>query len=364
MTVCEAGRPRKRPGLGRGLGGWWAWVAAGFAAIGGFSGGFAARAASGVAEAAPVGAESASEGDGWNGLMVPAYFGPDRTEAWRALASAAGRVPLVAIGNVFNGPGIARREDYRNVFDAVRSGGGRVLGYVHTTYTRRPAAEVRADIARWFEFYAVDGIFVDEMTNDGTSAGLAYYRDLAQVAKAAYPGALVVGNPGTTTRESYRTQGAADVLVTFEHHTGYATYVPDAWTRRHPRSGFCHLGYQVPSSDEMTRFAGWARERRAGWIYFTDDALPNPWDRLPAYWDDEVAIVRESNRDVVVRLTFVRQGSDSATLIAESAPGRYVVQTSDDLRLWHDWYATAAATGRVELVLPLREARRFVRVSR
>ena len=175
----------------------------------------------------------------------------------------------------------------------------------------------------------------------------------------------MVGNPGTTTRESYLSQGTADVLVTFEHHTGYPTYVPDAWTRNHPASAFCHLGYQVTTATDLSRFVALTRERRVGWMYFTDDALPNPWDRLPTYWNEEVAGVRDLNRDVPVRLGFVRQGVESARLWVESAPGRYVVQSSTDLRTWTDWYATAAPTGRVELTLPVRDVPgRFLRVTR
>jgi hypothetical protein len=38
-----------------------------------------------------------------------------------------------------------------------------------------------------------------------------------------------------------------------------------------------------------------AVERNAGWVYVTDAAGANPWERLPRYWDDESATVAEIN---------------------------------------------------------------------
>lgn len=29
----------------------------------------------------------------------------------------------------------------------------------------------------------------------------------------------------------------------------------------------------------------------AGWVYLTDDTLPNPWDALPAFWEAQVRAV-------------------------------------------------------------------------
>jgi hypothetical protein len=32
-----------------------------------------------------------------------------------------------------------------------------------------------------------------------------------------------------------------------------------------------------------------ARAAGVGWVYVTDDVLPNPWDDAPAFWGDEIA---------------------------------------------------------------------------
>ncbi len=301
----------------------------------------------------------------WTGLLVPAYFGPGREADWIRLATAAATVPVIAIANVANGPGASRRDDYQRVITRVRENGGRVVGYVHTTYGRRPTAEVVDDIDRWSTLYPLDGIFVDEMTNDGTSPGLQYYRDLREHVRTLHPDWLVIGNPGTGTRESYLTTPTADLLVTFEHHTGYPAFAPDPWTRRHAAESFGHLCYGVSPAATMAQYLNLARPRGAGWIYVTDDALPNPWDRLPAYWEEEVTLVRQQNALEPVLLTVVSHTPSALSLRIDSIPGRHAVEGSADLLHWEQLYSAGAPGGRLEVTLTTAGTqRRFFRASR
>lgn len=303
----------------------------------------------------------------WSGLIVPAYFGPNRTTDWERLATAAAQAPVIAIANVANGPGSSPQAGYRTVLARVRDQGGRVVGYVHTRYTQRPATEVLQDMDRWADFYAVDGIFVDEMTNDGSQASLAYFGSLLAHVRARYPQWQIIGNPGTSTRESYLTAPTADVLVTFEHHTGYPTLIPDAWTRRHPSTAFAHLCYGVPSPDSMAQYLALARSRRATWIYVTDDVLPNPWDRLPTYWEDQVARVRQANADEPIRLSVTLAQPDATALSVriESIPGGHRLEGSTDLIHWQALYQAGTLTGRIDTTLTTAGTRaRFFRASR
>ena len=41
----------------------------------------------------------------------------------------------------------------------------------------------------------------------------------------------------------------------------------------------------------MTQAVDRAVTRRSGWVYVTDDVLPNPWDTLPPYWNAFVSRV-------------------------------------------------------------------------
>src|SRR5438874_13108496 len=158
------------------------------------------------------------------GILVPAYFSPAPGGYWSALNQAADRVPLIAIMNPNNGPATSVDSNYTSAVNALREAGGRVIGYVYTSYTARPLTEVKADIDRYHAFYMIDGFFVDEMTNDSDAGHLAYYEDLYQYIKAKQSSDLVVGNPGINTPASYLLRPTVDALVTFENNTGYPAY--------------------------------------------------------------------------------------------------------------------------------------------
>ena len=230
------------------------------------------------------------------GVLVPAYFYPAQGSAWESLNLAAQRVPLIAIMNPNNGPATSSNADYSRAVTALRNAGGLVIGYVYSSYTSRASAEVKTDIDRYHSFYTIDGIFVDEMTNDSDASHLAYYEELYHYIKNKRPSYLVVGNPGINTSANYLLRPAADALVTFESSSGYAQYVPDPWTQTGPAIAFSHLCYAVAAAATMTNYVQLALSRNAGYIYVTDDSGNNPWDRLPAYWEAEVASVEQIGR--------------------------------------------------------------------
>src|SRR5207247_2566836 len=146
-----------------------------------------------------------------------------------------------------------------------------------------------------FSFYAMDGIFLDEMTNDTDTNHFNYYAALYQFIKAKGTNLLVVANPGTDTEESYLTRPTADVLCIFEVETGYASHAPSPWVTNHLARHFLHLPYNTTNATTMTNYVNLAASRNAGWIYATNDKGANPWDTLPSYWTNEVELVRSLN---------------------------------------------------------------------
>lgn len=219
-------------------------------------------------------------------VLVPAYFYPGAE--WTRLANVAATTPmgtLFAIANVNNGPDSGQAADiapYQQVIRDLRAKGGRVLGYVYTSYGARAVAAVKADIDLWYSRFGVDGIFLDEQAN--TSAALAYYQSLHDYIKAKGGEAFVVGNPGVATIEGY--MAANDVTCVFETAgpTGFPTWTPPVWTAGYPASKFYVLPYNSSAAD-MAAYVTRAAANRAGWIYVTDDTLPNPWDTLPSYFE-------------------------------------------------------------------------------
>jgi hypothetical protein len=300
------------------------------------------------------------------GVLVPAYFDPAVGGPWDGLNLAAQRVPLIAIMNPNNGPSTSSSSEYRRATTALRNVGGRVIGYVYSSYTARAISEVKADIDRYDSFYTIDGIFVDEMTNDSNPAHVAYYEELYQYIKSKRSSYLVVGNPGINTLEVYLTRPVTDALVTFENNTGYAQYIPDPWTQTNAATAFSHLCYAVAAPDTMTNYVLLARGRNAAYIYVTDDAGNNPWDTLPSYWSSEIGLVEKlnrqaaSNRPPVIKISAPTNGA--VQLHMEGAPGRYVLQTSTNFTTWDQTATNISASGSFsvsEAVAPNRRVRLY-----
>lgn len=63
----------------------------------------------------------------------------------------------------------------------------------------------------------------------------------------------------------------------------------------HPSGDILLLPHNVGSPELMATWIALAAERKFRYIYVTDDTGSNPWDRLPAYWDEEVDAVQKVN---------------------------------------------------------------------
>ena len=223
---------------------------------------------------------------------MPAYFYPLPTGSpWDDLTAVAGQVSILAIIDPSNSPGAQFDPNYFAAVNGLRAAGGQVIGYVDTSYATRPPSAVLADIDTYQKWYNLDGFFIDQMTADRSPAHLAYYQQIYDYVHNLNPYWFVVGNPGTTTDEAYLTQPTADILVLFENGTGYDSYTPPAWQASYPANQFAHLVYNVATAATMWTDVSLAASRNTGWVYVTDDNLPNPWDRLPSYWTDFLVAV-------------------------------------------------------------------------
>jgi hypothetical protein len=227
--------------------------------------------------------------------LIPAYFYPG--QEWSALNSAAATINVTAIMNPNSGVGSSQDANYVAAVSSLRSAGGRSIGYVATGYEARTVAAVTAEIDLYRNWYGgangIRGIFLDEMSNSGSAASTAYYRQIYDYIKAIDSTWTVIGNPGTTTSEAYLNGSSGrtvDTLVVFENtHAAYANYTPSAWNINYDRSNFAHMVYAAPDAAAMTTDINLAANRTAGYVYVTSDILTNPWDTLPPYWSQEVS---------------------------------------------------------------------------
>jgi hypothetical protein len=265
-------------------------------------------------------------------LFVPAYFYPSANSPyWNSLITQAQLgTPITAIVNPGSGPGTAFNAEYNSRINQFRAAGGKVLGYVPTGYggaqvsmgsTCQPSAGASYSISdvvscagRYESYYRVDGIFLDEFTNTSGAAELNFYRSIYSGTKAINPSWTITGNPGTSVVPAYfdAQQGfTADRIVSFEQvGANYVNYAPAPGAIGGPESRFAHIVYDVSSALAATNFVNLAASRNVGAIYITNDnfcqgqncALApkdfNPFDTLPAYFDELALQVRQINNPV------------------------------------------------------------------
>jgi hypothetical protein len=229
-------------------------------------------------------------------LLVPAYFYPggESQKDWDRLIKAAGAVPLVAVVNLDSGPGKEVDPNYAKIIDRAQAAGLTVIGYVSTLHGKRPLEEVRADVERWVHFYpAIQGIFFDAQASGAEHVG--YYTALYDAVRKKKGLPLVVTNPGTTCAEDFLARPASDVACLAEGNKGLSAYAPPAWTERYAPERFAALLYQIDTPAQMKRAVLGMRDKRIGYCFVTDAMQPNPWGRLPGYWEEEVEAVRQIN---------------------------------------------------------------------
>ena len=221
-------------------------------------------------------------------VMVPAYFDPPGSD-WSRLEAQAAKMPgrLYAIANPNSGPGSRYDASYASAIATMHADSGRVIGYVWTNYGAVPAATVKSQIDQWYAFYpALDGIFFDGQSN--VPGQEPYYLSLYNYVKAKDSASLVVGNPGTNTIESYlfyNGQRVTDVICIFETNVGFDTWPPPLWAHKYSRDNFYIIAYNTPAGQLVSRVQR-AASSNVGWTYVTDATLPNPYDVLPAYFED------------------------------------------------------------------------------
>ena len=226
------------------------------------------------------------------GILLAFYMYPqvwilgNTYEQLANIARAHPSVGITAIINPDSGPGTAQNIDYIQGISILKNAGIRVIGYVYTSYASRPIADVEADIDRYVSFYgsSISGILFDEMSYTGGNEN--YYKTLSNYAKSKGL-TFTAGNPGTDTLPSYI--GTVDTLNIYEG-SGVPSlgYLSGGWHSNYSKQNFSFVAYGVPNLNQtyITSAA-----KYVGYMYITNDNLPNPWDNLPPYLEQLVTIL-------------------------------------------------------------------------
>lgn len=221
-------------------------------------------------------------------LVVPSYFNATSSVAnWNTLATTARTVPTTAILNPNSGPGIKEDPNYAAAVAKVRAAGGKVLGYVSTSYGKRSLSAVVTDINTYVSLYKVDGFFIDEMTSDSNMSHIQFYQSIYNYIKGLNASYAVTANPGTNIPELYASLPTADQFVVFESSAkAYVSYKPMSWQAAYPKSRFVHMVYGA-SAAQLPGILQYATTHGAGAAFVTSLGQSNPYKALPPYWSAE-----------------------------------------------------------------------------
>jgi Spherulation-specific family 4 len=218
-------------------------------------------------------------------IAVPAYFYPG-ADWTRAINSRP--VPSMMILDITSsGAGSAPDPNYQAAVKRAQAAGIEIIGYSNTSYTRRPAAAVEADVRNYKAWYDVTDIFLDQATSN--SSGIAYYRQLTNYIHDVNPGSTVILNPGTYPDQQYMSLG--DIVMVYENtYAHYAGLRVPSWADKYPAAKFAYAIYAATAA-QLGRAISLSWSRHAGYVYVTDRTGSNPYSALPGYWSREDAII-------------------------------------------------------------------------
>jgi hypothetical protein len=218
-------------------------------------------------------------------MAVPAYFDPPSAE-WDRLIAGAPAVGMIVF-NPESGPGTATSPAYAQVIARAQAAGIVMLGYVATSYGARPEADVIDDINRYYDFYALSGIYFAEgpMDNDCDALEPMYHRMADAVRARDARAYLAVGTRFCPTYITF-----FDMMVQFARNWPeyQAEYTPPSWMPANSPQRFVHFVHSVPPAEASAALSR-ALANGAGWVFVTDQTDPNPWGVLPSYFNQELA---------------------------------------------------------------------------
>jgi hypothetical protein len=222
------------------------------------------------------------------GIYIPLYVYPANTgwHQWEILIRsklAHPSVPFVVVINPSNGVGMNKDNNYVNGIKHLQSAGITVIGYVYTGYGTRDIDVVKLEIEKYRDWYDVDGIMFDEMSNKAGNE--TYYEILARHAKSNGM-RLTKGNPGTLMPSSYTS--TVDNFVIYEN-SGYPDLIriKELHTDYNKKNlSFVSYGITILDTQYVIKAINYV-----GLMYITDCVLPNPYDSIPSYFENLVSIL-------------------------------------------------------------------------
>ncbi len=204
------------------------------------------------------------------GILIPFYHYPqiEDKEVQRLIEykQRYSDVPLIVIINPNNGDFNRLEYNFASMIERLHEANISVVGYIYTSYAKRPLQEVEDRILAWAKMYkpfGVEGIFVDEV--NGSERNLEYYRDISRNIAKHFD--LTIFNPGV---EAPALHSLANIVVTHENSSIHSL----------PSDGNSSA-LLLHSVKDLKRYRSYLK--KYAYIYVTPHILPNPWEKLSPY---------------------------------------------------------------------------------
>lgn len=198
-------------------------------------------------------------------LLVPLYVYPGAS-----VAASASSVGTVAIINPNSGPAPSPDSSYLSYMQKLNNAKVELVGYVHTSYGSRNAAEVKAEIDTYATKYPnLKGIFLDEASTAKNM--VSYYTSLHNyiLAKPGWTHNII--NPGIVPDAGY--VNASTQIVTFEDYgTDVAAATKPSFASCNNAAHFAAIAHTVTSSSMHSIVDGLLGKNYLGYLYVTDGA--------------------------------------------------------------------------------------------
>lgn len=147
-----------------------------------------------------------------NGLIVPMY---GWYAGWDDVIDAKEEnegTEIIVVINPSSGPGGGKDSHWADVADDLQDADIKVVGYLTTSYAGKSMGDVKDEIDRYYDWYDLDGVFLDEVSTSDHD----YYEELRDFAEKPQGSQKVILNPGAPVPESY--EAAGDIIVVYENY--------------------------------------------------------------------------------------------------------------------------------------------------
>jgi hypothetical protein len=191
-------------------------------------------------------------------------------------------VPFLVVANPDDGPGPTDNSSYGAGLKQLQSAGITVLGYVPTDWGDASISAIEQQAHNFYDWYAVDGIYLDQMYNLEFSQNGAfmptYYSTLTAYIKSLGM-TEVFGNSGANV--PYYFLGSVDVIGEYENAHAPSLSVLEAWQTTYDKANFAFFAYNVTS---LNPYYIAAASDDVSYMYLTSGESPSPYSTLPSYF--------------------------------------------------------------------------------